>query len=141
MEIFERIRLLKGAPIFSSVETEDLRRLAQNLEEEQYGPGDQVFTKGETGDQMYVIQSGRVGIALEDDAPFVAELTAGDIFGEMNLLDELPRSASARVLEDTTLLSLEKDRLRGLIINYPELALGMLKSLSVRLRLANERIR
>jgi CRP-like cAMP-binding protein len=55
----------------------------------------------------------------------------------MNLLDDLPRSASAHVIEDSILLVLEKSRLRGLIINYPELSLGMLKSLSLRLRQAN----
>jgi CRP-like cAMP-binding protein len=67
----------------------------------------------------------------------VAELGAGECFGEMNLLDELPRSATVHVLEDSIMLSLEKARLRGLILNYPELSIGMLKGLSLRLRKAN----
>ena len=65
---------------------------------------------------------------------------AWECFGEMNLIDELPRSATAHVLEDSTLLSLEKSRLRGLVINYPELSLGMLKGLSLRLRQANQKL-
>lgn len=141
-ELFERILLLKSSPVFDRVSTEDLRVVAQSLEEETYFAGDRVFDVGEHGDRMYVLRSGRVGISLGRDGGsggFVAVLGPGDCFGEMNLLDELPRSATAHVLEDSAVLSLEKARLRGLIISYPELALGMLKSLSLRLREANVR--
>jgi CRP/FNR family transcriptional regulator, cyclic AMP receptor protein len=55
--------------------------------------------------------------------------------------DGLPRSATAHILDDSVVLSLEKSKLRGLIINYPELSLGMLKSLSLHLRKANLRSR
>jgi CRP-like cAMP-binding protein len=58
----------------------------------------------------------------------------------MNLLDDLPRSATAEVIEDTTLLSLEKTRLRGLIQSYPDMSVGMLRSLSLRLRDANQKL-
>jgi CRP-like cAMP-binding protein len=142
-DLFERILLLKHSPVFAEVKTEDLRVVAQSLEEEQYFKGDRVFDINEFGDRMYIIQSGRVGISLHKDSSkqdFVAELKAGDCFGEMNLIDELPRSATAHVLEDSLLLSLEKSRLRGLVINYPELSLGMLKGLSLRLRDANQKL-
>jgi CRP-like cAMP-binding protein len=58
----------------------------------------------------------------------------------MNLLDDLPRSASAYALEDTTLLTLEKTCLRSLLQNYPEIGIGMLRSLSLRVREANNRM-
>ena len=142
-DLFSRILLLKKAPAFNQVKTEDLKIVAQSLEEETYFTGERVFDIDEHGDCMYIIQKGRIGISLEkhinkNQARFVAELGEGDCFGEMNLLDDLPRSASAHVLEDSILLTLEKSRLRGLIINYPELSLGMLKSLSLRLRQANQ---
>lgn len=142
-DIFERIILLKRSPVFAEVKTEDLRVVAQSLEEEQYFKGDRVFDINEFGDRMYIVQNGRIGISLHADISsqdFVAKLEAGECFGEMNLIDELPRSATAHVLEDTTLLSLEKSRLRGLVINYPELSLGMLKGLSLRLRQANQKL-
>ena len=142
-DLFERIMLLKRSPVFAEVKTEDLRAVAQSLEEEQYFSGDRVFDINEYGDRMYIVQSGRIGISLHADSSkkdFVAELGAGECFGEMNLVDELPRSATAHVLEDTTLLSLEKSRLRGLVINYPELSLGMLKGMSLRLRQVNQRL-
>ena len=68
----------------------------------------------------------------------MAELGVGDCFGEMNLLDNLPRSATAHVLEDTVVLTLDVNQLHQLIIRYPELALGMLKGLSLRLRESNK---
>ena len=142
-DLFERIMLLKRSPVFAEVKTEDLRVVAQSLEEEQYFKGDRVFDINEYGDRMYIVQNGRIGISLHTDTSqldFIAELEAGECFGEMNLIDELPRSATAHVLEDTTLLSLEKSRLRGLVINYPELSLGMLKGLSLRLRQANQKL-
>jgi CRP/FNR family transcriptional regulator, cyclic AMP receptor protein len=142
-DLFERIMLLKRSPVFTEVKTEDLRVVAQSLEEEQYFKGDRVFDINEYGDRMYIVQNGRIGISLHTDTSkldFIAELEAGECFGEMNLIDELPRSATAHVLEDTRLLSLEKSRLRGLVINYPELSLGMLKGLSLRLRQANQKL-
>ncbi|HBE91622.1 MAG TPA: hypothetical protein DDW55_03510 [Gammaproteobacteria bacterium] len=142
-DLFERILLLKRSPVFAEVKTEDLRVVAQSLEEERYFKGDRVFDINEYGDRMYIVASGRIGISLHTDSSsqdFITELGAGECFGEMNLIDELPRSATAHVLEDTTLLSLEKSRLRGLVINYPELSLGMLKGLSLRLRQVNQKL-
>ncbi len=140
-DIFERVLLLKNSPAFSQVKTEDLKAVAQSLEEETYFSGEHVFNKDEYGDCMYILQKGKIGISLDNDNKdpknYVAVLSEGECFGEMNLLDDLPRSASAHVLEDSTLLSLEKSRLKGLIINYPELSLGMLKGLCTRLRQAN----
>ena len=139
-DLFERILLLKQSTMFSEVPTEDLRVVAKMLDEENYFAGDRVFDINEFGEHMYILQSGRIGISLSPDLAsreFVAELNPGECFGEMNLLDELPRSATAHVLEDSMILSLEKSRLRGLIINYPELSIGLLKGLSLRLRKAN----
>ncbi len=139
-DLFERILLLKQSAMFSEVPTEDLRVVAKMLDEENYFAGDRVFDINEFGEHMYILQSGRIGISLSPDLAsreFVAELNPGECFGEMNLLDELPRSATAHVLEDSLILSLEKSRLRGLIINYPELSIGLLKGLSLRLRKAN----
>jgi len=140
MDIFDRILLLKKSPVFEQTCTEDLRHVAQAMDIENYLRDERIFDIGENGDHMYVIESGRVGISLNGNhraKDFVAELGAGDCFGEMNLLDNLPRSATVHVLEDTSVLSLDSNQLRQLIVRYPELALGMLKGLSLRLRDAN----
>lgn len=141
-DIFERILMLKKSPMFSEVHTEDLRAVAQELEEDAYFAGDRVFEINDYGDHMYLIQSGRIGISLNADKTskdFIAELGPGECFGEMGLLDDQPRSATAHVLEESHILTLEKGRLRGLIVSYPELALGMLRGISQRLRATNLR--
>lgn len=140
--LFELVLLLKKSPIFSEVNTEDLRVVAQVLEEERYAAGDRVFDIGHQGDDMYILMSGRVGISIEDDpgsTSYIAELGESECFGEMGLLDDLPRSATATVLDESVILTLGRARLRALITRYPELALGMLRSMSLRLREANTR--
>lgn len=140
-DLFEKILLLKNSGIFNEINTEDLRFVADVLEEEQYFEGDRIFEKNDRGEYMYFIIDGEVGIALEKNTnDFVATMTVGECFGEMNLLDDLPRSASAIVMQSTTVLKLSQGRLRGLIMSYPELALGMLKSLSLKLRETTKRI-
>jgi CRP-like cAMP-binding protein len=141
-DLFDRILLLKESPVFCKVPTEDLRHVAQALEEQQYLTDDRVFEINAQGDHLYLLVTGRVGISLDADGGsrnFIATLGPGDCFGEMNLLDDQPRSATAHVIEDCTVLALDKARLRGLILSYPELSIGMLRSLSLRLREANAR--
>ncbi len=141
-DLFDRLLLLKNSPVFSRVSTDDLRRVAQALEEQQYFAGDRVFEINAQGDHLYLLVSGKVGISIEPDSSslnFITTLGPGDCFGEMNLLDDLPRSATARVIEESTVLALDKSRLKGLILSYPELSIGMLRSLSLRLREANRR--
>ena len=142
-DLFDRLILLKQSPIFSMVMTDDLQVVAQALEKQQFFRGDRVFEIGDQGDHLYIIVSGEIGISLDtnpDSTTYISRLGPGDCFGEMNLLDDLPRSATASVLDDTVLLSLEKTRLRGLIQSYPDMSIGMLRSLSLRLRNANRKL-
>jgi CRP-like cAMP-binding protein len=141
-DLFERLLLLKQSPTFSLVSTDDLRMVAAVLEKEEFFSGDRIFEFGDQGDHLYLLVSGKVGISIDPDPNsrnFIATLGPGDCFGEMNLLDDLPRSATAHVIEDTSVLTLEKSRLRGLILSYPEISIGMLRALSMRLREANRR--
>lgn len=142
-DLYERIRLLKNSELFSEVSVEDLKEVAAILEEESLLAGDLVFMKGEYGEDMYIVESGEVGVSLSaniNDRQFVAIFRDGDGFGEMNLLDDKPRSGSAHVIKDTRLLALGRTKLRGLISSYPEIAFGIIKALSRRLREANEMI-
>jgi CRP/FNR family cyclic AMP-dependent transcriptional regulator len=141
-DIFDRLLLLKQSPVFSMVSTDDLRVVAQSLEKQEYFAGDHIFDINEQGDHLYILVSGKVGITIDKDPcseNYIALLGQGDTFGEMNLLDDLPRSATAHVLEDATVLTLEKTRLRGLIQSYPDISIGMLRSMSLRIREVNLR--
>jgi len=134
---FERVLLLTRVPLFSYLRTDQLSRLEPLLEPVAWPKGERVFEAGDMGLELYIITSGRIGISVDPDPSrhvFINELKAGDCLGEMALIDNEPRSATAVVLEDTQALALEKDRLRGLLMCYPELGIGMLRALSQRLR-------
>lgn len=138
--LFERILLLKRVPFFEMLRTEQLSQVALLLDHIGWVAGEVVFFKGDMGEDMYIITKGRIGISLHEDVSskdFVAVFGAGECFGEMGVLDDLPRSATAHVLEDSEAFVLSKDKLHGLLLSYPELGIGMLRAISRRLRLAN----
>ncbi len=138
--IVEHILLLKRVHFFELLRTDQLHLIAPILEPAAWLAGERVFDKGESGSEMYIIVSGRIGISLHDDPArrdFIVELGDGECFGEMGILDDLPRSATAHVLEDTEALALHKEKLDGLLLSFPELGIGMLRALSRRLRQAN----
>jgi CRP-like cAMP-binding protein len=140
-DLFGRILLLKRSPLFTQVETDELRAVAAELEEELYMTGERIFDINEQGDHAYFLESGKVGISILPDPKrreFVAILGPGDVFGDMNLFDQLPRSGTAHVLEESRVLSLDQGKMRGLIVSYPELGLGLLHGLSLRLRAMNK---
>jgi CRP/FNR family cyclic AMP-dependent transcriptional regulator len=135
--LFERIVLLKGVPFFELLRTDQLRHLAAALEPIAWPGKEVIFETGEAGDAMYILISGKVGISLGETASFedfIVELGPGEFFGEMAILDDQPRSASAVTVEGTEAYSLSKDKTRGLLLAYPELGTGMLRALSRRLR-------
>jgi CRP-like cAMP-binding protein len=116
--------------------------VAQEIQEEAYLSGDRVFDIYDPRDRVYIIRSGKVGISIEEDPTrkeFITTLGERECFGEMGVLDDEPRSATVHVIEDAVLLVLEKTKLRGLIATYPELSLGIMRSLTARLREANRR--
>jgi len=142
-DLLKTILMIKKTNLFHGVSTEELRVVANEFEEELFFSGDIIFLRGDLGEKMYVIDEGSVGVSLQQqtrDNEFVAVLGAGECFGEMGLLDGSPRSATVKVLSSARILSLEKGRFRGLIINYPELAFGIMRSLSARLRSSNDKI-
>lgn len=140
---FERVLLLTNVPLFAFLRTDQLSRLAPMLEPVAWPRGERVFEIGDMGMELYILTSGHIGISVDPDPSklvFVNELKAGDCLGEMALIDNEPRSATAHVLEDTQALALDKEKLHGLLMSYPELGIGMLRSLSQRLRALSPRL-
>lgn len=136
-QYFERVLLLTRVPLFAYLRTDQLSRLAPLLEPVVWPKGVRVFDMGEIGLELYIITAGRVGISIDPDPSrqvFISELKAGDSLGEMALIDNEPRSATAHVLEDTQALALDNEKFQGLLLSYPELGIGMLRALSQRLR-------
>lgn len=133
----ERVLLLTKVPLFAYLRTDQLSRVAPLLEPVAWPKGTRIFDMGDIGLEFYIITDGRIGISVDPDPNrlvFINELKAGDSLGEMALIDNEPRSATAHALDDTQALALEKEKLHGLLISYPELSIGMLRALSQRLR-------
>ncbi len=103
-----------------------------------YPAGTYVFRQGEAGSEMFIIQEGRVEILAQKGRKEVplAVLEEGDFFGEMAVLEDLPRTASARTLTPCQLLRIDRQTFDQLIRHNPEIAVRMLRKLCHRLRTA-----
>ena len=106
-----------------------------------YNVDDYIFKEGDTGSEMYIVLSGKVQIVINSfsDYPLkLSELGPGEFFGEMSILEELPRSASAIAIKDTILISINKFRFQAFISKQPTLAYKIMKGLSTRVRSLND---
>ncbi|NBT89909.1 MAG: FHA domain-containing protein [Verrucomicrobia bacterium] len=108
-----------------------------------FQPGQVVFREGESSQEAYRILRGRVEISiLADGKPVIlAQLGEGDIFGEMAMVDERPRSASAQALEVTECEVLTPENFNELVLSRPEVLIPYMASFFERLRTANDRLR
>ena len=104
--------------------------------------GEVIVRQGDVGEQMYVVQAGKVEVVLEsgDDRDRVAILGPRDFFGEMALFDKEVRSATVQALGEARLLTIDKRTLLKRISEDPLLALNMLKSMSERVRSLNQQV-
>jgi CRP-like cAMP-binding protein len=107
-----------------------------------YRDGDCIVAEGTTGREMFIVASGRVRIAkaIPDGHLTLGYVERGDFFGEMSLLESMPRYASAFAVGETRVLVIEPGSLLLRVRYDPSLALEMLKRLSTRLRQANTRL-
>src|SRR6266850_793658 len=103
--------------------------------------GDLVFKEGDPGTEMYIVQSGRVEVFDETSRGEVslAVMEKGDFFGEMALLDGAPHGASARALDDVELIEINSTLFDRMIKGNVEIAVRMLRKLSIRLRETNRK--
>ena len=101
-------------------------------------PGHVIFNSGETGQQMYAIVEGAVEIREGDS--LLDTLGAGDIFGEMALIDKSPRSASAVAVTATKLAFVDQMGFQRLVAQTPYFAIEVMTIMAERLRRANARI-
>jgi len=133
----ERIVLLDQIPLFASLKQEYLAELASRLTTREYRQGEIIFHKDDPGSILYVIRAGQVKITTpspDGEEVILAIFTNGDFFGELSLLDEYPRSASAVAMSQTEVYTLHRNDLLDFVIRHPELAIDMLAALSRRLR-------
>jgi CRP/FNR family cyclic AMP-dependent transcriptional regulator len=137
----EALESLRAIPLFSRVGDADLESLASHLIERRYPKHATIVEEGLPGDYMYVIREGRVKVtkASEDGREKIMNFfEGGDFFGEMSLLDQAPRSASVKTLQETRLLALSRKDFLRLLRSSPDLALAVIEELTRRLRETGE---
>lgn len=137
------IRLLKKVGIFQRLSPAVLKRIAGLAAFRSFRKDETIFTAAATGDCLYVLLKGRIKIyatAANGRVKTLAYLEAGDFFGEMALIEDESRSASARVLTDTEVALIHQRDFRRLLKDNPELSFEFMRTLCYRLRRADAEI-
>ncbi len=127
---------------FAGVLGEELQTLEGAGQSRSFSAGQTIFSAGDPGDGFYVIESGRVQITAvvgNNEPRTLAIITAGDFFGEMAVLDDAPRSASARAETDTVTFFLSREQLLSLLDRRPRIALNLIREFSNRMRALNQK--
>src|SRR5258708_26070913 len=128
---------LRNVTIFQFVDNDELGELAAHIDEQTFQPNQLIFKAGDPGNNMQIILSGTVQTYVTDDEGnkiIVGELGKGEMFGELSLLDNQPRSASAIATEPTKTFIIDQDDLRRLFTKKPEAAFDILHILGQRIR-------
>lgn len=137
---------LMGSKGFKDLVQADIEAFNATCSEETFKAGDTIFPEEGPGDKMYIIKTGSVKITkkVKDKENTIVVLNPGEFFGEMALLDGLPRSAAAKAGADTVVMTLTKDNFIVLRQKFPQTALKvvdiLIKVLSNRLRQANKNL-
>lgn len=116
----------------------DLKSLAKSGSILRYEKGTILFKQGDEGSDMFLLLSGSVSVT--DERGLVANLYAGDMFGEMSLIDSLPRSATVKVQDTIDVLRLTRENFCDIVKREPAIAFRVMQTLSKRVRLSNQQI-
>jgi CRP/FNR family cyclic AMP-dependent transcriptional regulator len=130
--------------MFDHLNEDDRLALANVIDELKVPAGHTLFQAGDPGDSLFIIQNGEIELFIKDTAGQKIVLTtaqAGDMFGELAMLDTGPRTATALALSESDVLVLDRDDLVLLFKRKPEAALHMLAALSGLTRKADELLR
>ena len=134
----EKAMILKSVDLFASIPSQELIRVAQIAEEEEYQTDTSLCKEGDYGDCMYIIANGKVKVHKGDHT--LVELEKGAFVGDMALLDQEPRSADLTTSLETTLLKISQDAFYELMSSNFEIMNGILKIISSRLREAQAKL-
>jgi len=138
------LKALESVPIFDDLSDKELSEVARLTHERTYKKDEHIFKQHAPAEGMYVILDGAVKIIDPDSGTVFASLETGDFFGELALLDEEPRSASAHATQPSRLIGFFRTDLLTLMKRYPELGnkimLNLARVLGERLRKTNEEL-
>ncbi|MCA9935232.1 MAG: Crp/Fnr family transcriptional regulator [Ardenticatenaceae bacterium] len=134
---------LRLVPFFTKMQQDEAEDLANRLVLRRFNAGQIIFHHGDPGGLLYIISKGKVKITHstpEGQEALLAILGAGDFFGELALLDDSPRSATAESLELTETLTLHRDDFLRYISHNPDFSKHVLQTMAHHIRRLNNQI-
>src|SRR5215471_4020288 len=136
----EEAQSLARVPLFKRLDASELERLAEEVHQVNFKAGETIFNEHDLGDGLYVVETGSVRICVMDEDVHevtLAELKAGDFFGELAVLDRGERSSSATALVDTHLHKLSSDAFQKFLIDHPDASIDVICEIAARMRQTN----
>jgi CRP-like cAMP-binding protein len=142
MTLESEVQSLRQIPMFRDVDPARLRLLAFTSDRVHFAPGQRFFSQGDLADAAYVILAGAARVVLDapDGEIAVAELGPDALVGEMGILADSPRSASVVASEATVALRIDRGVFLELLVQFPQLALGVMRELAARLERTNAQL-
>jgi CRP-like cAMP-binding protein len=131
-----RTELLGGCPLFGGVAQDDLAAIGGRSIEVDFPTDHVIARQGEIGTGLFVVIEGAVRVVR--DGQELARLGPGDFFGEMSVIDGLPRVAQVVTTEPTRCLALASWEFERIVLDHPTIGLAILRGLSARLRAKTE---
>jgi len=131
------VELLSQVPLFALLDDQERSLLAERVETVTFTEGHTIFNVGDPGDSMYLVTSGEVQLSVKTktgEEMFLESPGPGEFFGEISLLDQGPRTATARAKADVTAIEIDRGDLDELIRLAPTAAMDMLAATGKRLR-------
>lgn len=132
----ENLEFLRSIAIFYGLKPRQLGRIMQAMQKRTYNAGEVLFTEGQVGKAVFIIKSGRVELSRTGSTGkqrTLGVLKAGQVFGEMALLEHRPRTASARVTEDGIVYLLYTATLETLMRQQPDIGVKVMRNIATLL--------
>jgi len=135
------LNLLINIPVFSGISPEIFYKMEKSIKEREFSKGETIFKEGDAGNAFYIIKSGAIeilkGDPLKNRQIRLAVRGEGDFFGEMSLLEDSPRFAYAKAVQDSVVLEISREDFKNLIAKNPPMAMEVMGVLSSRIREAD----
>jgi CRP-like cAMP-binding protein len=143
MGLLDEVELLRKIPLFAKIEPSKLKLLAFTSERLTYSEGDVLFEQGDAGDAAYIIIGGKADVVVDTPGGplVVATLDEHEIVGEIAILCDVPRTATVKAKTEVTTLRITKDLFFSLIVEFPQIAVEIMRELAHRLEVTTVRLR
>lgn len=142
MSLMDAVAVLREMTLFRGVDPRRLKVIAMMGDTQIYRDGERVFEQGAVGDAAYIILSGAVEVRVgtPDDEATVAELGSGEIFGELAVICETPRSSAIVARGALSVLRLDQATVMTLLREFPDVTLQLVRILGARLEATTHRL-